>query len=74
MASEARDFQTIARQILVQICSISSCEQNWNIYSFVYNKVRNCLQPSCGEDLVYIYTKVGSFGIKKALSPFNGTA
>ena len=38
------------------MCSISSCERNWSIYSFVHNKVRNRLQPSCAKDLVYIYT------------------
>ena len=26
------------------------------MYSFVHNKVRNCLKHSCAEDLVYIYT------------------
>ena len=56
MGSEAKALQTIARQILTHVCSISSCEQNWSIYSFVHNKVRNCLQPSRAEDLVYIYT------------------
>ena len=29
---------------------------NWSTYSFVHNKVRNRLQPSRVEDLVYIYT------------------
>ena len=56
MDSEAKALQTIARRILAQVCSISSCERNWSIYSFVHNKVRNRLQPSRVEDLVYIYT------------------
>ena len=56
MGSEAKALQTIARQILAQMCSISSCERNWSIYSFVHNKVRNRLQPSRADDLVYIYT------------------
>ena len=56
MGSEAKALQTIARRILAQVCSISSCEQNWSTYSFVYNKVRNRLHPSRAEDLVYIYT------------------
>ena len=30
MGSEAKAFQTIARRILAQVCSISSCEQNWS--------------------------------------------
>ena len=36
--------------------SISSYEQNWSTYSFIHNKIRNHLQSSCAEDLVYIYT------------------
>ena len=56
MGSEAKALQTIARQILAQVCSISSCEWNWSIYLFVHNKIRNHLQPSRVEDLVYIYT------------------
>ena len=56
MDSEAKALQTIARRILAQVCSISSCEWNWSIYSFVHNKVRNHLQPSRAKDLVYIYT------------------
>ena len=56
MGSESKALQTIARRILAQVCSISSCGRNWSIYSFVHNKVRNRLQPNRGEDLVYIYT------------------
>ena len=56
MGSEAKALQTIARRILAQVCSMSSCERNWSIYSFVHNKDRNHLQPSRAEDLVYIYT------------------
>ena len=56
MDSEAKALQTIARRIFAQVCSISSCERNWSIYSFVHNKVRNRLQPNHAEDLVYIYT------------------
>jgi hypothetical protein len=46
----------IARRILAQVVSSSSCEQNWNSYSFVHSKVRNRLLPSRAEDLVYVYT------------------
>ena len=56
MGSETKALQTIARRILAQVCSISSCEWNWSSYSFVHNKVRNRLHPNCAEDLVYIYT------------------
>lgn len=46
----------IAKRILAQVCSASSCERNWSMYSFVHNKVRNRLTPSRAEDLVFIYT------------------
>ena len=60
MDSEAKALQTIARRILAQVCSISSCERNWSTYSFVHNKVRNHLHPSRAEDLVYIYTNIAA--------------
>ncbi len=40
--------------ILVQECSTSSCEHNWNSYSFVHSKVWNQLTSNWAEDLVYI--------------------
>jgi hypothetical protein len=46
----------IARRILAQVVSSSSCEQNWSSYSFVHSKVRNRLLSSHAEDLVYVYT------------------
>ncbi|KAG0614420.1 hypothetical protein M758_6G175300 [Ceratodon purpureus] len=46
----------IAKRILSLTCSASSCEQNWNMYSFVHNKIRNQLGIKKAEDLVYIYT------------------
>jgi hypothetical protein len=46
----------IARRILVQVVSSSSCERNWSSYSFVHRKVRNRMHSSCAEDLVYVYT------------------
>jgi hypothetical protein len=46
----------IARRILAQVVSSSSCERNWSSYSFVYSKARNRLLSSCAEDLVYVYT------------------
>ena len=46
----------IVRRILVQVVSSSSCERNWNSYSFVYSKARNRLLSSRAEDLVYVYT------------------
>ena len=54
LGSEAKALQTIARKILAQVCSISSCERNWSTCSFVHNKVCNRLQPSHAEDLIYI--------------------
>jgi hypothetical protein len=46
----------IARRILGQTMSSSSCEWNWSSYSFMHNKSRNRLQPKKAEDLVYVYT------------------
>jgi hypothetical protein len=46
----------IARRILAQVVSLSSCERNWSSYSFVHSKARNRLLPSRAEDLVYVYT------------------
>ena len=36
--------------------SSSSCEWNWNSYSFVHNKTWNRLLPFHLKDLVYVYT------------------
>jgi hypothetical protein len=44
MGSGAKALQTIARRILGQVCSALACEQNWSMYSFVHNKVRNHLK------------------------------
>ena len=46
----------IARRILAQTVSSSSCERNWSSYSFVHNRSRNRLQQKRAEDLVYVYT------------------
>jgi hypothetical protein len=46
----------IARRILAQVVSSSSCERNWSSYSFVHSKARNRLLPSRAGDLVYVYT------------------
>ena len=56
MGGGAKALQTIARRILVQVCSASAYEYNWSIYSFVHNKVHNRLKHSRVEDWVYIYT------------------
>jgi hypothetical protein len=33
----------IAHRILAQVCSASSCEQNWSSYSFIHSKIQNQL-------------------------------
>jgi hypothetical protein len=48
----------IARRILAQVVSSSSCERNWSSYSFLHSKARNRLLPSHAEDLVYVYTNL----------------
>ena len=45
----------IAKQILGQTMSLSSCKRNWSSYLFVHTKSRNTLQPKKAEDLVYVY-------------------
>ncbi len=56
MRASEHTLAPIDRHILAQVCSTSSCEQNWSSYSFVHNKVRNWLTMNRAEDLVYIYT------------------
>jgi hypothetical protein len=46
----------IARRILGQTVSLSSCERNWSSYSFMHKKSRNRLLPKRAENLVYVYT------------------
>ena len=46
----------IAKRILAQPVSSSSCERNWSSYSFVHNKFRNKLKAQRAMDLVYVYT------------------
>jgi hypothetical protein len=48
----------IAKRILLLTCSISSCERNWSMYSFVYSKSRNRLGVNKAKALVYIYTNL----------------
>jgi hypothetical protein len=48
----------IAKQILGQTVSSSSCERNWSSYLFVHNKSRKRLQPKRAEDLEYVYTNL----------------
>ena len=46
----------IAKQILAQTVSTSSCERNWSSYSFVHDRKRNRLLPKKADDLVFVYT------------------
>jgi hypothetical protein len=54
--ASGRTLAPIAYRILAQVCFTSSCEQNWNSYSFVHNKMQNWLTLNHAKDLVYIYT------------------
>ena len=62
-------LSNIARRILAQVCSASSCERNWSMYSFVHNKVRNRLIHSRAEDLVYIYTNTRLMRRRRGATP-----
>ena len=46
----------IAKRILAQTVSTSSCERNWSSYSFVHDRKRNRLLPKRADDLVFVYT------------------
>jgi len=46
----------IAKKILAQTLSSSSCERNWSSYSFVHDRKRNRLLPERANDLVFVYT------------------
>ena len=46
----------IAKRILAQTVSTSSCERNWSSYSFVHDRKRNWLLPRRADDLVFVYT------------------
>ena len=46
----------IAKRILGQTVSTSSCERNWSSYSFVHDRKRNRLLPKRADDLVFVYT------------------
>ena len=46
----------IAKRVLAQTVSTSSCERNWSSYSFVHDRKRNRLLPKRANDLVFVYT------------------
>ena len=46
----------IAKRILAQTVSTSSCERNWSSYSFVHDRKQNRLLPKRADDLVFVYT------------------
>ena len=60
----------IAKWVLALTCSASSCEHNWSMYSFVYNKSQNCLGRKKAKDLVYIYTNTRLLQSRLGADPF----
>ena len=54
--SVGKYISPIAKRILAQPLSSSSCERNWSSYSFVHDKKRNRLLPERANDLVFVYT------------------
>ena len=46
----------IAKRILAQTVSTSSCERNWSTYFFVHDRKQNRLLPKRADDLVFVYT------------------
>lgn len=69
LGAGARTLAPIARKILAQVCSASSCERNWSMYSFVHNKSRNRLTSERAEELVYIYTNSKTLRERAAANP-----
>jgi hypothetical protein len=65
----ARTLSPIAKKILAQVCSSSSCERNWSMYSFVHSKSRNRLATERAEELVYIYTNSRTLRERGAADP-----
>ena len=55
----------IAKRILAQPMSSSTCERNWSSYSYVHNKSRNKLATTRVADLVYVYTNSKVVGASK---------
>jgi hypothetical protein len=58
-----------AKRILSLICSASSCERNWSMYSFVYSKSRNHLGIDKTKALVYTYTNSKLLRQKPGVDP-----
>ncbi|KAF1862564.1 hypothetical protein Lal_00014104 [Lupinus albus] len=48
-------LQKLALKLLVQPCSSSCCERNWNTYLFIHSAKRNKLKPKRAEDLVCVH-------------------
>ena len=69
LGAGARTLAPIAKRILAQVCSASSCERNWSMYSFVHNKSRNRLTSERAEELVYIYTNSKTLRERAAANP-----
>jgi hypothetical protein len=69
LGAGARTLSPIAKKILAQVCSSSSCERNWSMYSFVHSKSRNRLTTERAEELVYIYTNSRTLRERGAADP-----
>ena len=54
--SVGKYISPIAKRILAQPLSSSSCKRNWSSYSFVHDKKRNRLLSERANDLVFVYT------------------
>ena len=72
--SAGKFISPIAKRILAQPLSSSSCERNWSSYSFVHDRKRNRLLPERANDLVFVYTnsKIISQSKLSALGRFYG--
>ena len=58
----------LARYVLSQTTSASSCERNWSAYDHIQSKKRNRLGDNRCKDLVYVYTNQRLFDSKSRRS------
>ncbi len=42
--------------VLSQVIYASSCERNWSAHGYIHSKIRNRLDPTTTEKLVYVYS------------------
>ena len=49
------ELQHVATHVQLVATSSGSYKRNWSTYDFIHTKCRNCLNPKCAANLVYVY-------------------